>query len=414
VSSASEPPLQGLRVLDAGDFLAAPYCAMLLGDFGADVIKVESLHGDTLRSIGEQVAPPRVSAMFVAANRGKRSISLDLGGERGRSLLRELALACDVVIHNRPAEAAEAVGIAYGQLAETRADIVVGSVTAFGDVGPYSGRGGVDPIAQAMSGMAAVTGAVGGPPMRSGVTVVDFGAGMMLAYGVMTALWRRERSGVGQWVSTSLLDVALTYSSSLYPLADALRGQPPPRLENRSHAMVADQFATTDGFVVLAVWDEKRWQSLCRLLGLSELAEDPSLTSNQARLENYQRVRPALQRAIEGWSSPELVRRLAELKIPATQTYDTTQVLADEHIQAVESIYEERRLGPLFHMVSGALRSGGDRRMHGSPPPRVGQHTDEILKQVLGLGESDCDALARAGVVHPGSTDQLVGGSARM
>src|ERR1700757_1219802 len=116
VSSAGDSPLHGLRVLDAGDFLAAPFCAMLLGDFGAEVVKVESLDGDTLRSIGEQVAPPAISAMFVAANRGKRSISLDLAGERGRALLRELALSCDVVIHNRPAPAAAAIGLTHEQL----------------------------------------------------------------------------------------------------------------------------------------------------------------------------------------------------------------------------------------------------------------------------------------------------------
>ena len=416
-------PLAGLTVLDAGDFLAAPFCAMLLADAGADVLKVESLTGDTLRWIGEQVASPGISAMFVGANRGKCSVSLDLASAAGRELLRRLATTCDVVIHNRPARAAASLGLGYDELAADQPGIVVGSVTAFGDTGPYRERGGVDPIAQGMSGMAAVTGPAAGPPMRSGVTVVDFGAGMMLAYGVMTALFARARTGRGSAVTTSLLETAMTFSSALYPLSDALGGAPPPRHENRSHAMLADQFAASDGFVVIAVWDERRWQALCDVLGLAELAADPDLQTNMARLARYEQVRPALQSAIAQRTVADLVERLVALKIPCTPTYDASQVKDDRHVLETAALYTESRLGPAFHMVAGVLRAGGRRQMGEAPPPRLGEHTASVLADRLGLTEDEIEDLAAAGTIGrapartspaPGRSDGRRGPASRL
>jgi crotonobetainyl-CoA:carnitine CoA-transferase CaiB-like acyl-CoA transferase len=256
-----------------------------------------------------------------------------------------------------------------------------------------------------MSGMAAVTGALDGPPMRSGVTIVDFGAGVMLAYGVMTALWRRARTGRGSAVTTSLLDTAMTFSSALYPLSDALGGAPPPRQENRSHAILADQFAARDGFVVLAVWDERRWQALCSLLGLDALAADPELQSNMARLGRYERVRPALQAAIAGWEVASLVSQLVALKIPCTPTYDASVVKDDPHVQAIEALYVEQRLGVPFQMVAGAVRADGRRQMGETAPPRLGEHTDEVLAERLGLSAAELDALRAAGAIGRAGVD---------
>ena len=173
-SNRSELPLAGMRVLDAGDFLAAPVCAMTLADWGAEVVKVESLAGDPSRYVGTKITDD-VSAIFVSGNRGKRSIALDLTSERGRELLRALALRCDIVVHNRTERQAAAIGLDYASLSDAKPAIIVGSVTAFGERGPYARRGGLDLIGQAMSGMMSVTGAAGGAPMRAGVTLVDFG-----------------------------------------------------------------------------------------------------------------------------------------------------------------------------------------------------------------------------------------------
>jgi crotonobetainyl-CoA:carnitine CoA-transferase CaiB-like acyl-CoA transferase len=393
-------PLQGLRVLDAGDFLAAPFCAMLLADWGADVVKVEPLGGDTARQVGEALADG-VSPVFVSGNRGKRSVSIDLSCEQGRALLADLAAGCDVVVHNRTAAQAARVGLDRPSLARRRSDAIVGSVTAFGDSGPYAGRPALDPIAQAMSGMMSVTGPADGPPMRAGVTVVDFGAGLVLAVGVLAALWARDHTGEGRAVSTSLMEVGLLYSSTLFPLASALGGSI-PRLENRAHPLLADQFAAADGFVMLAVWDERRWQALCELLGLPQLAADPRLDSNRARLELYESFRPALQDAIGRWQAAELIAALAAHGIVCGQTLDVAQVAADAHVRETGALYSEARLGTPFTMVASALHDDGRARRHPLPPPRLGEHTAEVLAEWLDLSPERVSELAAGGVVAGG------------
>lgn len=396
----TDAPLAGLRVLDAGDFLAAPFCAMLLADWGADVIKAEPLRGDTSRSVGELICEPDISAIFVSGNRGKRSVALDLRGDAGRELMIRLATECDVVIHNRTAVQAAELGLDYASLQQRRPDIIVGSVTAFGDHGPYAGRGALDPIAQAMAGMMSVTGPVQGPPTRCGVTVVDFGAGLTLAGGVLSALWARERTGHGRAVTTSLLEVGLTFSSSLFPLSSALGG-PPPRLGNRSHPLLADQFATKDGFVLLAVWDERRWGVLCEILDIPELTADASLGSNAARLDAYYRVQPVIAEAVSRWSSADLVSTLVGRGIICAQTYDIDQVRADPHVAEIGALYEETRLGgAAFTMVNGPLRANGRPRRAELAPPGLGEHTDEVLGELLSMDAAKRQALRSAGTIR--------------
>lgn len=392
-------PLSGLKVLDIGDFIAAPYAAMLLADWGADVIKVEPLDGDTARSVGELVAEPDVSAIFVSANRGKRSVSLELRSKEGRDILQRLACSSDVVVHNRTPAQASKLGIDFASLSARCPEIVVGSITAFGEDGPYAGRGALDLIPQAMSGLMSVTGPVEGPPTRCGVTVVDFGAGLTLASGILAALWACERTGRGRAVATSLLDVALTFTSSLFPLSSAL-GQVPPRLNNRSHPLLADQFATADGFIVLAVWDERRWSTLCEILGLDALARNPSLDSNLARLERYDEVQPALAQAIAPWRAAELTEALVAAGIICAQTYDIDQVRTDPHVKAVGALYEESRFGTSFTMVRSPLQVDGHSPRSSIAPPRLGADTDEILRKTLGYDDAGLRALRDGGTIR--------------
>lgn len=394
-----DAPLAGVKVLDAGDFLAAPFCAMTLGDWGAEVIKVESLAGDTARRLGEMVSEPDVSAIFVSGNRGKRSLALDIRANEGIEVLRRIALSCDIVVHNRTAEQAKEFGLDHAMLAAERPDIIVGSVTAFGDTGPYAGRGALDPIAQAMSGMMAATGPVEGEPTRAAVTVVDFGAGMTLAAGVLAALHRRSRTGIGGAVTTALLDVGMLYSSSLYPHA-SVTGQPPPRLGNRSLPVLADQFATKDGFVVIAIWDEQRWRLLCDLLGLVELGVDPGLQSNADRLAAYDLIGPALHRATAGWTTTELVSELEVTGIACAQTLDVRQAAENPHIKQSGALYEEDRLESNVQMVSGVLRVDDQRATGPLPPPRLGEHSREVLSSVLGAGEDEIARLIDRGIVR--------------
>jgi crotonobetainyl-CoA:carnitine CoA-transferase CaiB-like acyl-CoA transferase len=396
-STRDRLPLAGLRVLDAGDFLAAPVCAMVLADWGAEVVKVEPLHGDPSRYMGT-LAAEDVSAIFVGGNRGKRSVALDLASPRGRALLRELALGSDIVVHNRGERQAAALGLDYASLSAQRPELIVGSVTAFGDDGPYAGRGGLDLVAQAMSGMMSVTGASDGPPMRGGVTLIDFGTGLALAVAVLAAWGDRLRTGAGRRVATSLLDIGVLYSSSLFPQA-SVTGVTPPRLENRSHPLISDQFATVDGFVVIAVWDTRRWQALCDVLELPELGHDPALSTNAQRLDQYERLRPQLQRAFARWPAAELVQRLVAVHIPCAQTYDIAQAAADAHIREVGSLYEEDRFSYPVTLAANPLRLDGVRRQHGRRAPHLGEHTAEVLSELLGIDSAEIAQLRHEGTI---------------
>jgi crotonobetainyl-CoA:carnitine CoA-transferase CaiB-like acyl-CoA transferase len=319
-------------------------------------------------------------------------------------LLRRLALQSDIVVHNRSESQAAAVGLDYDSLTRERPELIVGTVTAFGDRGPYADRGALDLVGQAMSGLMSVTGASDGPPMRAGVTVVDFGTGQALAIGVLAAWAARMRTGLGRFVTTSLLDVGLTYCSSLFPQA-SVTGAPPPRLENRSHPLLSDQFATADGFVVLAVWDRRRWRALCELLSLDRLADDPELATNADRLANYERVRPELQRQIALWQTNELVDRLVAVAIPCAQTYDIEQAAADPHIRDVGALYGEDRFEIPLTMVANPLRIDGERAPLGARPPHLGEHTREVLADLLQVDDRALAVLEsqHAIAVHPTS-----------
>jgi crotonobetainyl-CoA:carnitine CoA-transferase CaiB-like acyl-CoA transferase len=401
MTTGSDPtrgaPLGGLRLLDVGDFLAAPVCAMVLGDLGANVIKVEQLSGNTARSIGEPICDG-ITPIFASGNRGKRSVAIDLGSERGRSLLRGLALRCDVVVHNRSEIQASALGLDYAALSNVRPELIVGSVTAFGERGPYADRRGLDLMAQAMCGMMSVTGPADGPPTRAGVSAIDFGTGLTLAVGVLAALFARERTGCGSMVRTSLLDVGLLYSSSLFALWSG-RGEPPARLENRSHFVLSDQFATADGFVVVVIWDRSRWLALCKILDLPDLAADPKLASNAGRMAHQELVCRSIQRKVAAWSTADLLSELIAVGVPCAQTLNLAEASADPQVTASGVLYSEEGLGPAITMVASPLRLGSERVSTSAAPPLLGQHTSEVLAEVLGISSGELRKLDAARVI---------------
>src|SRR5215218_332627 len=271
--------LRGLRVLDAGSFIAAPLAAMLLADWGADVVKLEPSAGDAARAIGEQAAPG-MSSTFVSCNRGKRSVAIDLRGPAASDTVGRLAATCDIVIHNLPPAAARRLGLDHAALRERRADAVLCTVTAFGEAGPYAGRAALDPIVQAMAGLAAATGEPAGAPMRCAAPVIDTAAGFAAAAASLGAL--HARGSRGSRVSVSLLDVALAFQGPLLA-ARSLLGSPPRRRGNASYAVLGDQVATADGLLAFVVWDDRRWLALCDVLDLGGLAADPRFATNDAR-----------------------------------------------------------------------------------------------------------------------------------
>lgn len=393
-------PLDGLRVLDASMFLAGPLCASLLADWGADVTKVEPFAGDPSRTM----AGPRVGAgmtpTFVSGNRGKRAVAVDFADPAGCALVADLAAGSDVIVHNHRDDVAARLGLDAASLAARSSRAIVCAISAFGPEGTYAGRPAVDSMIQAMTGMATLTGEPDGVPMRAGSQVIDVGSGVAAAAAVVAALLLRERTGVVRPVSIALFDVGLLFNSGFVALQSA-QGHTPPRLANRSHPLLADQFAARDGFVVLAVWDERRWRSLCDVLGVPGLREDPRLGDNEARLREYATLQPQLQQAIAGWDAEPLCEALRAAGVLSCVTADLDAVARDPHVRTSGAIYAEARIGPdPVAVPAGPFRSGGERLVAERPPPALGAHSREVLSEWLGLPDAEVDRLLAAGVVR--------------
>lgn len=400
--SSALRPLAGLRVLDASIFLAGPLCSALLADWGAEVVKVEPPTGDPSRTMGGPRIAKGMTPTFVSANRGKRAIAVDFASEEGRVIVARLAGVSDVVVHNHRDDVAARLGIDPSSLAAAGSRAIVCSISAFGPQGTYAGRPAVDSMIQAMTGMASLTGEPDGVPMRAGPQVIDVGSGMAAAGATVAALLGRERTGAVCPVSISLFDVGLLFNAGFVALRSA-EGHTPPRLANRSHPLLADQFAARDGFVVIALWDHRRWTALCELLDLCDLLADPELADNDGRLREYDRVRPRLQEEIARWSAVELREALHAVGVLCCVTADLDAVAADSHTRTSGAIYVERRLGPTpLEMAAGPVRLGGLRVVADRPPPGLGQHSREIMGDWLTESPAEIDALLAAGVVRTG------------
>jgi len=366
-------PLDGIRVLDAGTFIAGPLAASMLGDLGADVVKLEFGDGDPLRRIGG-VLGDNASATFAFANRGKRGVVLDPVAAGTAEAVAALASQCDVLVHNlRPARAR--------RLGVDAAGVVV-EITAFGHSGPYAERPALDPIVQAMTGITALTGEPDGEPRRVAAPVVDVATASTAAFAALGALRARERSGDPQRATVSLFEVGLMLNCSNFAMLSASAG-PLRRLGNGSHALIADQFAAADGLVWLAFWDPRQWRHLCELLGLGDLAADERLATNAGRVEHQEILRPRIERAVSGRPAEELCAALSEGGIPAAITLELDQVAADPHVRAIGALRPEARLeGPDLTLPAGPVRLGGERPAPGRPAPRLGEHTDELLAEL--------------------------------
>lgn len=392
-------PLHDLRVLDASTFLAGPLCCALLADWGAEVVKVEPPEGDPSRTMGGPQLAEGVTPLFASVNRGKRAIAVDFTSDDGRAIVARLAAASDVVVHNQRDDVAARLGIDPASLTAAGSRAISCSISAFGPQGTYAGLPALDSMIQAMTGMAALTGDPDGVPMRAGPQVVDVGTGMAAAGATVAALLGRERTGAVTPVSISLFDVGLLFNASFVALRSA-QGSTPPRLGNRSHPLLADQFAARDGFVVVALWDRSRWAALCHVLELSDLLADPGLAENDGRLREYDRLRPRLQEAIGRWPAVELRERLGAKGVLCCVTADLDAVAADPHTRTSGAIYEERRLGPQpLELPAGPVRLDGQRAVADRPPPRLGEHSREVVGDWLAADPTEVEALLSAGAV---------------
>jgi formyl-CoA transferase/CoA:oxalate CoA-transferase len=397
---AVSDPLDGIRVIDLTRILAGPYCTMALADAGADVIKVEEPgKGDDTRGWG----PPFVkgeSAYFLAVNRGKRGMTLNLKDPRGGEVLWRLLETADVLIENFRPGTLDRLGFSAEDVRRRNPRIVHASVSGYGPDGPWGGRPGYDAVIQGEGGLMSLTGAPDGPPFRVGASVADVLAGMTAFQGIVLALLRRARTGEGGRVDVSLLEsliATFAYHNSTYLLA----GIVPGRLGNRHPSLAPyETFEAADGPVVLAVGSEGLWRAFCRSMGEPELAEDPRFRTNPLRVMNYDALRAHLAPRLRARKVDEWLADWEAAGIPCgrvrtvAEALDLPQVAARGLLIDVDhpTIGPGRYVGSPIHL-SGAERSS--RR----PPPALGQHTEEVLSERLGLTPGDIAGLRQAGIV---------------
>ena len=387
-----------MRVLDFGRYIAGPYCAALLADHGADVIRIERIEGGEDRNM-PRLAPSGEGGLYMQVNRNKRGMTLDLASAEGRAIVRQLASGADVVVANLPPPTLRQLGLDYPTLSKLNPRLVLTVASAYGPVGPYANRPGFDSVGQAMSGAMFMSG-MPDAPARAGVNYVDFTTAQACAMGTLAALWARERSGKGQLVEGSLLRSALTLSNSLL-IEQALTRRNRVPQGNRGYLTApTDLFRTRDGHIVVQTIGQGMFERWCRMIGRPEMLDDPCFAGDELRGQHAHLISAAMQHWCADRSRDEVLAALAQAKLPAAPVLDLQQALDDPHIRASGLLKQQvfPGMGQTFplapHPVEMSDAELGMRR----PAPALGQHTDDILAE-LGYAAAAIADLRRRAVV---------------
>ncbi|MEP6695131.1 MAG: CoA transferase [Chloroflexota bacterium] len=389
--------LDGIRVLELTNFMAGPFCGMLLADLGADVIKVENPKGGDFT---RNAAPflDGESAGFLAVNRNKRSIAIDLKADRGRELFLDLVRRSDIVIENLRPGTLDDLGIGYAVLSEVNPRIILSSASGFGQTGPYKDRAALDLIVQGMSGLMSITGEGDGrPPVKIGVPISDLSAAIFGAYAILAALRVRDREGVGQHIDVSMLESAIALqaweTSSYFATGEV------PRPLGSAHRVNAPYQAvkSADGYITIGATTPGNWHTFCVTLGLEHLENDARFAKVSERRRNYKELAALIEEVTVTRPSEHWYRALERAGVPCGVLYSLDQVLSDEHVRARGVVRE------VEHTTLGKVRVTGSPVRFSRTPVRVeragpllGEHTREILGE---LGRRDVDALEGDGVV---------------
>jgi crotonobetainyl-CoA:carnitine CoA-transferase CaiB-like acyl-CoA transferase len=393
------PPLIGLTVVDLTRVLAGPYCTMLLGDMGAEVIKIERPDGgDDTRGFG----PPYLngeSAMFLAINRNKKSMTLNLKHSEAKRIFTKLIERSDVLVENFRPGTMTSFGFDYATVSQINPRIIYCSISGFGQTGPYADRGGYDTIAQAMSGIMSATGHPDRPPAKAGVPIADIGTGMFAAFGIVCAYIARQRTGEGQLIDTSLLDTSIALS--LVESATFLAGGDLPSPLGSTHRRNAPHgaFRVKDGYIAIAADSAHFWTRFCQILGLEPLLDDPRFKTNADRVAHKQLLQDLIEGVTTSREGKYWLERLQAAEIPCGPVNSYAEVFQDPHVLAREMLAE------VHHPVAGAVKMTGINvklaQTPGAirlPAPMLGEHTHEVL-HTLGYTAGEIDHLKTAGVI---------------
>ena len=399
--------LDGIRVLDLTRILAGPMATQTLADLGAEVIKLERPgSGDDTRSWGPPFLQDRAgrdtrdSTYFLCCNRGKKSVTVDIARPDGQALVRRLVQNCDVLTENFKVGDLARYGLDYQALSLLNPRLVYCSITGYGQSGPYSDRAGYDPIAQAMGGMMAVTGERDGRPQRVGVAVVDVMTANYAVIAILSALRHRDASGRGQHIDLSLLDVQV---AAMINVAQAYlsAGVVARRNGNEHPSVVPSQsFQCADGMIMLAAGNDGQFAKLCEALGRVDLARDPRFATNAARVRNRAAVTALLQEALSQQPVTHWTDRLSRAGVPCGPVNDVEQVFADPQVRHRGLRVEvEHPVSGTLPLLASPLRFSETPVDYRLAPPLLGEHTDAVLSELLGMGPGEIEKLRQAGVI---------------
>jgi crotonobetainyl-CoA:carnitine CoA-transferase CaiB-like acyl-CoA transferase len=392
-------PLDGIQVLDLSRALAGPYCSMMLGDMGAEILKVEQPGvGDNARGWG----PPfqgGESSYFLSVNRNKRSLALNLRDPRGAEVLRRLIAGSDVLLENFVPGALDRLGFSYQACRTIRPDLIYCSISGFGQIGPDRERAAYDQIAQGLGGIMSVTGEPDGVPTRVGIALADIAAGMFAAYAIMVALFHRQRTGAGQMIDTSLLDgqlAMLTFQSGRYFATGAA-----PRSSGNQHPTIVPYgvYRASDAYFNLAIGTEDLWRRFCATLDIDNLRDDPRFATNRDRLAHRDELNALIEPLFAARTIAEIEAQLSQAGVPCGAVRDLHAVFSDPQVAALGLVQQlEHPTAGSINVVGPPYRFSESPGAVRTPPPLLGQHTDDALREV-GYRDDEIAELREARIV---------------
>lgn len=400
-------PLNNIRILDISRALAGPYCTMMLGDLGADVIKVERpVSGDESRGwgppfVGKPYGPyPGESAYFIAANRNKRSLTVNIQTQEGQEIIRQLARTSDVLVENYRTGALDQMGLGYHDLHSLYPKLVYCSISGYGRTGPFAERPGYDAILQAEGGMMSITGPVDGPPSRVGIPIIDITSGMFAVTAILAALHARNLTGEGQLVDISLFDSHIALLANI--ASNYLVGGEPPRRLGNAHPNLApyEEFSARDGWFVLGAANERQWGLLCDMLGRPDMKTDSRFANNGKRVANREALVGELNKIFSQRKVNDWLTEMIKADLPCGPINSIPQVFAHPQAQARNMIIESE------HPTAGTVRLTGfpyklsqtPAEIH-RPPPLLGEHTEEVLTGLLDFSPEDVTSMRNKGAI---------------